>query len=110
MATHSHAQNTIDTDLSHKTALAAPRPKRQYRQSRLWELIPAAFGVLWLVLAFDPFLYMLFTSLRPQQYLFTDVPWSFPSHPTLENYATVLANGFFTYFANTVFVTVVSAS
>lgn len=108
MATQSQIQNAIDTGLSHKTALAAPRPKRQFSQNRLWEIVPAAFGVLWLAFSFYPILYMLFTSLRPQQYLFTDVPWSFPSHPTLENYATVLENGFFTYFANTVFVTVVS--
>jgi raffinose/stachyose/melibiose transport system permease protein len=108
MTTHSQAQNTIDSDLSHKTALAAPRPKRQFSQSRLWEIVPVVFGVLWLIFALYPILYMLFTSLRPQQYLFTDAPWSFPSHPTLENYANVLENGFFTYFSNTVFVTVVS--
>jgi raffinose/stachyose/melibiose transport system permease protein len=108
MATHPQAQSTIDTELSHKTALAAPRPKRQFSQSSLREIVPATFGVIWLVFSFYPILYMLFTSLRPQQYLFTDVPWSFPSHPTLENYATVLENGFFIYFANTVFVTVVS--
>ena len=108
MATHSRTQNTIDTDLSHKTTLAEPRQNRQLDPSRLWEILPAAFGVLWLVFALYPILYMLFTSLRPQQDLFTDAPWSFPSHPTLENYANVLENGFFTYFANTVFVTVVS--
>lgn len=108
MTTHSQAQNTIDSDLSHKTALAAPRPKRQFSQSRLWEIVPVVFGVLWLIFALYPILYMLFTSLRPQQYLFTDAPWSFPSHPTLENYANVLENGFFTYFSNTVFVTVIS--
>jgi raffinose/stachyose/melibiose transport system permease protein len=108
MATHHQAQNTIGTELSHKTTLAAPRQKRQFSQSSLWEIAPVTFGVIWLVFSFYPILYMLFTSLRPQQYLFTDVPWSFPSHPTLENYATVLENGFFTYFANTVFVTVVA--
>lgn len=108
MATHSQAQNTVDADLSHKTALAAPRPRRQFTQNGLREIVPVVFGVLWLIFAFYPILYMLFTSLRPQQYLFTDAPWSFPSHPTLENYANVLENGFFTYFSNTVFVTVVS--
>ncbi len=106
MAIHSQTKNTIGANRSHKTALAAPRPNR--RQSSLWEIVPVAFGVLWLVFSFYPILYMLFTSLRSQQDLFTDVPWSFPSHPTLESYATVLENGFFAYFANTVFVTVVS--
>ncbi len=108
MATHPQAQNTIHTELSQQTVIAAPRPKRQFSQSSLWEIVPVLFGMIWLVFSFYPILYMLFTSLRPQQFLFTDVPWSFPSHPTLENYATVLENGFFTYFANTVFVTVIS--
>jgi raffinose/stachyose/melibiose transport system permease protein len=108
MAIHSQAQNTIDANRSRKRALAAPQPNRQFSQRGLWEIVPVVFGVLWLVFSFYPILYMLFTSLRPQQDLFTDVPWSLPSQPTLENYATVLENGFFTYFANTVFVTVVS--
>ncbi|HET9918567.1 MAG TPA: carbohydrate ABC transporter permease [Ktedonobacteraceae bacterium] len=108
MATHSQRQNTIDTSLSHKTTLAAPQQNRQFSPGRLWEIVPAVFGVLWLIFSFYPILYMLFTSLRPQQDLFTDTPWSFPSHPTLDNYANVLENGFFTYFANTVFVTVIS--
>jgi raffinose/stachyose/melibiose transport system permease protein len=108
MATHPQRQNTIDTGLSHKTTLAAPRQNRQFSPGRLWEIVPTAFGVLWLIFSFYPILYMLFSSLRPQQDLFTDAPWSFPSHPTVENYANVLENGFFTYFANTVFVTVIS--
>ncbi|GAC1684963.1 MAG: carbohydrate ABC transporter permease [Ktedonobacteraceae bacterium] len=108
MATHSHAHNTIDAELTHKTTIAAPRPRRQFTQRSLWAVVPVVFGVLWLIFSFYPILYMLFTSLRRQQDLFTDVPWSFPSHPTLENFANVLENGFFTYFANTVFVTVVS--
>jgi raffinose/stachyose/melibiose transport system permease protein len=106
MAIHSQTKNTIGANQSSKTAFATPRPNR--RQSSLWEIVPVVFGVLWLVFSFYPILYMLFTSLRSQQDLFTDVPWSLPSRPTLENYATVLENGFFTYFANTVFVTVVS--
>ncbi len=108
MAIHSQAPNTIGTNRSRRRALAASQPNRQFRQNDLWEIVPVAFAVLWLVFSFYPILYMLFTSLRSQQDLFTDVPWSFPSRPTLENYATVLENGFFTYFANTVFVTVVS--
>lgn len=105
MATHSQAHNTVDTELS--TTIAAPRQRRQFNLG-LREIVPAVFGILWLIFSFYPILYMLFTSLRRQQDLFTDAPWSFPSHPTLENYVNVLANGFFTYFGNTVFVTVVS--
>ena len=108
MATHSQAHNTLDAELTHKTTIAAPRPRRPFTQRGLWAVVPVVFGVLWLIFSFYPILYMLFTSLRRQQDLFTDAPWSFPSHPTLENFANVLENGFFTYFANTVFVTVVS--
>lgn len=108
MATHSQAHNTIDAERTHTTTLAAPRPRRQVTQRDFWAVVPVVFGVLWLIFSFYPILYMLFTSLRRQQDLFADAPWSFPSHPTLENFANVLENGFFTYFANTVFVTVVS--
>jgi raffinose/stachyose/melibiose transport system permease protein len=72
------------------------------------EIILAFLGVVWLVFAFYPVLYMFMTSLRPLTDFFTDVPWLPPSHPTLDNYITVLINNFGLYFANTVFVTVVS--
>ena len=75
---------------------------------RLWEIVPAFFGVVWLVIAFFPILYMFMTSLRPQADFFTDVPWLPPTHPTLGNYTNVLQNDFGLYFANSVFVTVIS--
>jgi len=108
MATHSQAHNTVNAELTHTTTIAAQRPRRQFTRIGIWQVVPVVFGVLWLIFSFYPILYMLFTSMRRQQDLFTDAPWSFPSHPTLENYVNVLENGFFTYFANTVFVTVVS--
>src|SRR5579885_1780284 len=43
MATQSRIQNAIDTDLSHKTALAAPRPKRQYSPGSLWCALARVF-------------------------------------------------------------------
>ena len=76
--------------------------------SRLWEIVPALFGVAWLVIAFFPILYMFMTSLRPQTDFFTDVPWLPPTHPTLGNYGNVLQNDFGLYFANSVFVTAIS--
>jgi raffinose/stachyose/melibiose transport system permease protein len=86
--------------------------KRQPEKHTPWrglsELFPALFGIFWLVIAIFPILYMLSTSLRPLADFFTDIPWLPPSHPTLENYQYVLENDFGLYFANTVFVTVVS--
>jgi raffinose/stachyose/melibiose transport system permease protein len=82
------------------------KPARRYKG--FWEIIPAVLGIVWLVIACYPVLYMFMTSLRPLQDFFTDIPWLPPSHPTIENYANVLTNGFGLYFANTVFVTVIS--
>lgn len=83
--------------------------KRQKNRVRgLWEFIPAIFGVIWLIIAFYPVLYMLMTSLRPLSDFFTDIPWLPPAHPTLVNYGDILSNDFGLYFANTLFVTVIS--
>ena len=90
---------------------AVPRqqPRKQILYwSRFSELIPAIFGIIWLVIAFYPILFMLMTSLRPLADFFTDIPWLPPTHPTVTNYGNVLAADFGLYFANTVFVTVIS--
>lgn len=83
---------------------------RQTLRQRRWlgESIPALFGIIWLVIALYPILYMVLTSLRLQTDFFTDLPWLPPAHPTLDNYQNVLDNDFGLYFANTVFVTVIS--
>ncbi|GCE45247.1 raffinose/stachyose/melibiose transport system permease protein [Thermosporothrix hazakensis] len=73
-----------------------------------WEILPFTFGIIWFLIAFFPVLYMFGTSLRPLSDYFTDIPWLPPSHPTLENYSSVLASDFGLYFMNTVFVTVFS--
>src|SRR5579875_2968716 len=76
--------------------------------SRFGELVPALFGLIWLVIAFYPILFMLMTSLRPLADFFTDIPWLPPTHPTMTNYQNVLQNDFGLYFVNTLFVTVIS--
>jgi raffinose/stachyose/melibiose transport system permease protein len=82
--------------------------RRRFRWSRLWEIVPAFFGFIWLVIALFPILYMFMTSLRPQVDFFTDIPWLPPSHPTLANYRYVLQSDFGLYFANSVFVAAIS--
>jgi raffinose/stachyose/melibiose transport system permease protein len=90
-------------------AARSQQPEKQaLHWSRFGELIPAFFGIIWLVIAFYPILFMLMTSLRPLTNFFTDIPWLPPSHPTLTNYENVLQADFGTYFANTAFVTVIS--
>src|SRR5690349_20062443 len=81
-----------------------------FHLSRLWEIVPALLGFIWLVIAFFPILYMFMTSLRPQVDFFTDVPWLPPSHPTLANYQYVLQSDFGLYFANSVFVAALSVA
>ncbi len=81
---------------------------RNVRLRGSWEILPIIFGVVWLLIAFYPVLYMFLTSLRPLTDFFTDVPWLPPSHPTLGNYSDILSKDFGIYFVNTVFVTVIS--
>jgi raffinose/stachyose/melibiose transport system permease protein len=96
--------NTSSMEVAHGQQLG----KHTLPWSRLGEIIPVLFGVVWLVIAFYPILYMFMTSLRPQAGFFTEVPWLPPAQPTLTNYGNVLENSFGLYFANTVFVTAIS--
>ncbi len=94
--------------LSEKAAQRQQHEKPAPRVQKLWEIVPALFGIIWLLIACYPILYMLMTSLRPLTDFFTDIPWLPPSHPTLANYSNILTNDFGLYFANTAFVTIVS--
>lgn len=96
------------TSISEQTLEKQYLGKRTRRRRNWWEIVPAFFGIIWLIAAFFPVLFMLMTSLRPLANFFTDIPWLPPSHPTLGNYQTVLANDFVLYFINTAFVTVFS--
>ena len=82
--------------------------RRTLYGGRFSEFIPTLFGIIWLVIAFYPILFMLMTSLRPLADFFTDVPWLPPTHPTMTNYVNVLQANFGIYFANTLFVTAIS--
>ncbi len=56
-----------------------------------------------------PFLYLFATSFKPQLYLFEIPPQFIPKHPTLSNYTDAwTSNSFGHYFANSVFVSLVS--
>ncbi len=84
------------------------QPEQALHWNRFAEVLPAFLGIVWLVIAFYPILFMLMTSLRPLANFFTDIPWLPPSHPTLANYENVLQADFGLYFVNSVFVTVIS--
>ncbi len=101
-------KHTMQKDLSLETLEEQHTTRRARRGRNRWEWLLALLGLIWLVIAFFPILYMVMTSLRPLTAFFTDIPWLPPSQPTLENYLTVLTNDFGLYFFNTAFVTVIS--
>lgn len=85
---------------------ALPLRKRR-RQPRPWyNLVFTIMGVIWLVIAFYPILYMLMTSIRSQNGYLTGIPWLPTLHPTFENYGTVLQAGFVHFFVNSLIVSV----
>lgn len=95
--------------LTEKAVEKSQQQGKKTPQMRGWgEVIPAILGIIWLVIAFYPVLYMFITSLTPLTDYFSNTPWLPPAHPTLENYGSVLTNNFGLYFFNTVFVTVIS--
>lgn len=96
----------LSVETHEETLLSAPRRRKR----NWWEILPVLGGLLWLIVAFFPILFMLATSLRPLVNFFTDIPWLPPSHATLANYQTVLSNDFGLYFFNTAFVTVISVA
>lgn len=67
--------------------------------------------VLGALVMIAPFAYMLSTSFQPQMYVLTTPPRLIPTDPTLANYAAVVSTqNIVRYFANSVFVAVVSTS
>lgn len=73
-------------------------------------VVGALAGWLWLAVIIVPIYYIVVTSLRPQADYFAENTLSWPSHPTLDAYAEVLANDFLRYLANSVVVTAVSVA
>jgi raffinose/stachyose/melibiose transport system permease protein len=85
--------------------------QRQGRRQvwRGWrEIIPAILGLIWLVISCYPIFYMLITSLRSQTGFFSESPWLPSPDSSLANYQNVLEKDFTLYFANSIFVTVIS--
>jgi len=65
-------------------------------------------AVLWLLIAFIPFLYMVLNSFKGQFEMLVSGIFSLPESLSLENYAEVIEGGFFGYFFRSVIVTSVS--
>jgi raffinose/stachyose/melibiose transport system permease protein len=85
----------------------AEQTRRPRRTNKLLKMnwIGGALGWIWLVIVMVPIYWIVITSFKTQaNYFFTNA-FAPPSHPTLENYKTVIDNDIFTYFFNSVIVT-----
>jgi len=78
---------------------------------RLGFTLQHALLVVGALIMIAPFAYMLSTSFQSQTFVLTTPPQLIPSDPTASNYSSVIGTqDIFRYFANSVFVAVVSTS
>ncbi|MFF3178000.1 carbohydrate ABC transporter permease [Streptomyces sp. NPDC057900] len=79
--------------------------KTAARRPRRWGNPLAGLGSLvWLVIVVVPLYTLVSSSLMHQDEALSGDPLAFPSHPTLENYNSVLHSGFLTLLGNTAIV------
>ncbi len=62
-------------------------------------------GWLWLLVVMLPIYWVVITSFKTQANYFITNTFAPPASPTLDNYRTVIENGFVQYFLNSVIVT-----
>ena len=74
-------------------------------KNRQYNILGGLLGWIWLAIVIIPIYYIVITSLRDQNDIFTENPLSLPSKPSFEAYRRVFANDFLLYVGNSVFVT-----
>ncbi len=93
-------------------AVASSRVGRRVRRTAASAIarrsLPALFATAWLILAFYPVFYILFSSFHRRNGFLLGNVWLPPLHPTAGNYGAVLRAGFVHYFLNSAFVSVLS--
>ncbi len=83
-----------------------PLERRWYHQAITYGLL-----ILGLVIVAVPFLFMISTSFKTQQYTFEYPPRLVPQEVTLNNYTRALSTDlFFLYFSNSLFVAVITTA
>ena len=85
------------------------------RRRRAGKVVLNAIGIVVAVVTLFPILYMLSTSFKPANELFSLTPHLVPSHPTLENYRAVIDGDvigipYWTFLRNSLLVTVISVA
>ena len=73
----------------------------------LWKLIQF-FAIVWLIIAGGPFVYQIVTTLKTSGEFMTGNLFDRPQKFYIQNYVTVLNDGFFRYFFNSLFVLAIS--
>ncbi|MEV6794217.1 carbohydrate ABC transporter permease [Streptomyces sp. NPDC051320] len=91
------------TPLPPGPAAGAPRRRRLLRRANP---LAGLGSLVWLVIVLVPLYTLISSSLMHQDEALDGDPLAFPTHPTLDNYNTVLHSGFFTLLANTAIVAV----
>ena len=85
------------------------------RRRRAGKVVLNAIGIVVAVVTLFPILYMLSTSFKPANELFSLTPHLVPSHPTLGNYRAVIDGDvigipYWTFLRNSLLVTVISVA
>lgn len=79
-------------------------------KNKQYNVLGGFLGWVWLAIVIVPIYYIVITSIRPQNDIFTANPLSLPGQPTFDAYRRVFANDFLLYVGNSVFVTVVTVA
>jgi raffinose/stachyose/melibiose transport system permease protein len=66
------------------------------------------FAVIWLVIAVAPFVYQIITTFKTSGEFITGGLFELPQKLNFENYVTVLKDGFYKYFLNSIIVLAIS--
>lgn len=77
-------------------------------KNKQYNILGGFLGWVWLATVIVPVYYILITSVRQQNDIFTENPLSLPSNPTFDAYKRVFENDFLLYVGNSAFVTVMT--
>lgn len=95
-------KQSIATHLTHRPSGS---PKRILKLS---SVIVVILAIAWLLFAFYPIFYVMFSSFHDQKGFLIGNIWLPPTDPTIKNYMDVIDAGFIRYFLNSAFVAVIS--
>lgn len=103
---------SIDTRPEARPAqpLARTRPAATRRRRRRGNPLAGLGSLVWLVLVLVPLYTLVSSSLMHQDEALNGDPLAVPTHPTLDNYRTVLDSGFSTMLTNTAIVAVATVA